>query len=389
MDKDKNAIESFLDQIKVCTEFRDPSKIYYTLEEIIFLVFCASLCDCQTYNEISDFGELRLDWLRTHLGYENGIPSHDTVNRVLGLINPKELEQLLVNWSMYEMVLPDGAVISIDGKWLNKSVTAQEQQTKVSQGGKQVKGMLNVYCSELSRCIASVGIDGRSSERKGAEQALDMLELSGCILTLDAGFCHHKTTDKIIKEKKADYVIGLKNNQKSLSILSKKLFAQLDEEYADYRQIEKDHGRIESRICRVIDVTKLNDLNLEDKEILNKWEGLKSIIEVESKREVLRTSKVNEQKRYYISSLNLTAKKAAALIRSHWKIENNLHWVLDVIMREDSSGKQSKNAAVNYSIFLKMALNHLKKVEDKGVSIKRKIKKCSGSIEYLEKAIYS
>lgn len=385
----KTAIEAFLDQIKICKDFRDPDKVEYSLEEIIFLVFCASLCDCQTYNEISDFGELRIEWLRQHLPYKNGIPSHDTVNRVLGLIEPKQLEQVLVNWSMYEMVLPQGSVISIDGKWLNKSATAQEQQTKVSEGGKQVKGMLNVYCSELSSCIASIGIGGRSSERKGADRALDMLELSGCILTLDAGFCHHKTIDKIVKEKHADYVIGLKNNQKNLSKLGKKLFEQIETDHPEYRQLEKDHGRIESRTCRVIDIVSLPDLKKEDREILNKWEGLKSIIEVDSKREVLRTGKVSGQKRYYISSLNLTAQKASALVRSHWKIENNLHWVLDVIMREDSSGKQSKNAAVNYSIFLKMALNHLKKVEDKGVSIKRKIKKCSGSLEYLEKTIYS
>jgi len=385
----KNTIAAFLDQIKICKDFRDPLKVEYSLEEIIFLVFCASLCDCQTYNEISDFGELRIDWLRKHLPYKNGIPSHDTVNRVLGLIDPKQLEQLLVNWSMYEMVLPQGTVISIDGKWLNKSVTAQEQQTKVSEGGKQVKGMLNVYCSELSSCIASVGIGGRSSERKGADQALDMLELSGCILTLDAGFCHHKTVDKIVKEKKADYVIGLKNNQKNLSKLGKKLFDKIDAEHAEYKQVEKDHGRIESRTCRVLDIASLSELKIEEREILNKWEGLNSIIEIDSKREILRTGKVSQQKRYYISSLDVSAQKASALIRSHWKIENNLHWVLDVVMREDSSGKQTKNAAINYSIFLKMALNHLKKVEDKGVSIKRKVKKCSGSLEYLEKTIYS
>jgi len=381
-------LESFINQISIVSDFRDAEKIRYSLNEIILLVFAASLCDCRTYNEISDFGKYRIDWFRRYLPYQNGIPSHDTVNRVLSLIDPKELEMLLLNWSMKDITLADGAVLSIDGKYLNKSVTAQEQQTKVSKGGKQVLGTLNLYSASLEMCLASVGIDGRSSERKGASKLLDLLDISNCTLTLDAGFCHHEVIDKI-RLKSGHYLVGVKNNQKRLCTTVKQLFELEGHSENIYKQTEKDHGRIEIRECEVISVEQLSSISKDYQEIINPWKDLKTLIKVDSVRHILRTDKKSKQTRYYISSREMESKEASKLIRQHWAIENNLHWVLDVTFGEDSSTKRRSNAALNYSIFLKMALNHLKKVEDKGVSIKRKIKKCMLSAEYLEKTIFS
>jgi len=380
-------IELFLSHISTFDDFRDSDKILYSLEEIILLVFAASLCNCQTYNEMSDFGELRIDWFRRYLPYENGIPSHDTINRVLSLLDSKELEKLLLNWSMKDIILPKDTVISIDGKYLNKSVTAQEQQTKVSEGGKQVVGTLNMYAPGLDMCLASIKIDGRSSERQGAIELLDLMDIKSCILTLDAGFCHHKMVDKVLN-KKADYVIGLKNNQKKLCDLVKKLFENQYKSDKAFEQIEKDHGRIEKRKCKVLDIHQIENLADHDKGILAAWNGLTTLIKIESSREIVRKSIKSEQERFYISSKKLGSKEAAKVIREHWAIENNLHWSLDVTLGEDSSTKRKNNAAANYSIFLKMALNHLKKVDKKGVSIKRRVKKCIISEDYLENAIF-
>ena len=163
-----------------CDDYRDPLRIDYTLSEILFITFCSLTAGCESYQEISDFGHSKLMWLRKFLPFENGIPSHDTIGRALGMLNTKQLEKALVGFSKYGIELTNGTIISIDGKRISRSITIKEQQTKKDKGGKQAVNMVNVYCSELNSCLSSIRVESKTVEKSAISEILDLLDLSGC-----------------------------------------------------------------------------------------------------------------------------------------------------------------------------------------------------------------
>ena len=182
------------------TDMRSADRVFFSLEEILFLVYCSSACSIESYDEIHDFGEERIDWLRKYLAYENGIPSHDTINRVMGLLKTKELEQMFATLSNYNVELEDGSLVHIDGKWLGRSATVKEQQMKKSQGGKQAKIMVNVYNSKNRLCMATTEVDDKSGEIDSIDDILRLLDLSGCMVTMDAGYCYQGVVEKFRRE---------------------------------------------------------------------------------------------------------------------------------------------------------------------------------------------
>jgi predicted transposase YbfD/YdcC len=382
MEREQNAVGGLIAALRSVEDPRiDRSKIY-PLIEILFLTTSAVLSGFEEWEEVVDFGEEKLSWLRKYLPYENGIPSHDTVNRVISLIDHRVFEACFVNWATMEIELPQGTVISLDGKKIRGSASKKEQQTSHAQGGKSALHIVHAWCHDLQLCLAQYQTDSKSNEITAIPVILDLLEISGCIITLDAMGCQKKISEKIV-DKEADYIMGLKDNQEALSLGAFTAFSEHGKQANKDKDLweVKDHGRKESRLCRVLSAETLPEWA----KTLD-WKGLKSVIEIQSKRFVTSTGVEQTETRYYISSLTLNAQSFNRLIRSHWNIENQLHWTLDVVFGEDRSRKRIRNAAQNFSTIRKLALNLLKAKSEK-ISVNRKRNKCALSDQYREKII--
>ena len=359
------------------TDYRKPDKIAYNLSEILFLVYCSSVCGVETYEEISDFGHVRTNWLRKYYPYENGIPSHDTINRVMGMLRTSELEKMFTTLSSYGIELPEGDVVSVDGKWLRGSATATQKQTKRSDGGKQAAIMVNVYSTATRLCLATKEVNDKSGEKQAVEGILELLDLSNCIVTMDAGYCY-KDVAKQVLEAGADYVIGLKGNQAKLYGFAQ---SAMESGRSDSEAIteEKAHSREEKRTCKVLSINSISDaMTNEEQEMLAAWDGLKCIIRIESEVRDMVKGTQRKDCRYFISSKIMDASKAMEVARSHWHIENKLHWCLDVVMGEDDSKKRANRSAQNFSFFRKVGFNKLQagRDEKKTISLARMQKKC-------------
>lgn len=355
----------------------------YPLIEVIFLSISAVISGFEDWEEIADFGKLKLDWLRKYLPYANGIPSHDTVNRVISMLDYRVFEQCFIDWVSMSITLPTGTQICIDGKSLRGSATKTEQQTAHSAGGKSAIHLVHAWCNAFEICLGQYKTEAKSNEITAIPALLELLDICGAILTIDAMGCQKKIAQLIVS-KQADYIFGLKDNQEALSLGAYVAFNPEEkraEPFIFTQKEEKNHGRKENRTCRVLSVSELPDFAS-----ANEWPGLKSIIEIKSRREIMASGKVETEVRYYVSSLKSTPEKFNELIRSHWGIENKLHWTLDVVMGEDQSQKQIRNAAQNFSTIRKIALNLLKANQEK-ISINRKRNKCALSDHYRDKML--
>jgi predicted transposase YbfD/YdcC len=382
----ENSLGDLLKHIQTISEPRENHKIEYPLDEILFLAISAVISGCTEWQEIADFGEDKLGWLRKYRPFLNGIPSHDTLNRTISLVNQDVFEEMFTNWVRQSLKLPKGSLISLDGKKVRSSATKHEQQTPKSKGGKCAINLVEAWCSELSLCLSIRCVEEKSNEITAFPVLLDNLNIEGCVISIDAMGCQKEIT-KSICGKKADYVLGLKLNHPTLfdGVFEAFENAKKDEDLTDkmYYSFEStvDHGRIEERICRVLSADKL-PFFVEKEE----WTSLNSIIQIQSQRIVIATGMVSNDTRYYITSLKMPANKIAEYVRNHWGIENKLHWSLDVYFQEDYSRKRRGNAAANFGTILRMAHNFLKSEPEK-ISIKRKLKKCARSDEYREKTM--
>jgi predicted transposase YbfD/YdcC len=378
-----NLLGGLLGHLNEVPEPRQSAKIEYPLDEILFLTISAVISGCSEWDEIVDFGEDKLGWLRQYRPFSNGIPSHDTVNRVISLINPVAFEQMFVMWVNSNIDLPKGTLISIDGKKLRSSATKLEQQTAHADGGKSAVHLVEAWCSDLSLCLSTREVAEKTNEIKAIPLILNDLEIEGCVVSIDAMGCQKKIVEGVVT-RTADYVIGLKDNQPTLLEGVEQAF----EAYADecrherYSQdISVNHGRIEERICRVLNADRLPEwVPRED------WTGLNTIIQIQSERTIMATGTVTNDTRYYISSLRLSASRIAAYVRGHWGIENQLHYMLDVFWGEDASRKRIAGAAANFGTVLRIAHN-LVKTHPENISIKRKRKKADRSDHYREQIL--
>lgn len=315
---------------------------HYPLDEILFLVISAVLCGADGWVSINTFGKLKLDWLRHYLPYENGIPSHDVLGKVFALINPVEFNTCFMHWINSLSQLTAGEVVAIDGKTLCGSASQQRAAFH----------LVSAYATQNRLCLAQQCVDEKSNEITAIPVLLDMLAIQSCVVTIDAMGCQPGIAQKII-DKKADYILMVKDNQKSLKEQIEKVFTLEKPSHSD-RQTDMGHGRIEKRECDVIG--KLDFLDER-----SRWPGLQRIVRIKSERAEKKTGKVAQETRYYISSLDGDAAQFNEKIRQHWAIENNLHWSLDVLFSEDALLMKSGNSAVNFSIVNKMALALLDK----------------------------
>lgn len=349
---------------------RDLSKLH-DLNDILVMAIIAVICGADTWDNIEEYCQAKEEWLAGFLNLENGIPSHDTFNRVISSIDPQHFERCFIEWVSELIKITDvKEIVNIDGKTIRG---AKEH------GKKSPVHMVSAWAHQNNLVLGQVKVTEKSNEITAIPQLLEVLSLKNSIVTIDAMGCQTAIAGKII-EKEADYVLAVKNNQELL-------FQNIEDEFRFSKEIEIDedidtgHGRIETRKCSVIK-------NLQHVENRDKWLGLNTVIKIESTREFKNSDKPKEQAvRYYISSLVVSAKEFQHIIRSHWSIENKLHWTLDVAFAEDQSRKRDENAAQNFSVLLKIALNLLKNEKTAKVGVKGKRLKAGWDNEYLEKLI--
>jgi predicted transposase YbfD/YdcC len=346
----------------------------HKLLDIILLAICGVICGADSWVDIEMYGKAKKEWLKTFLELPNGIPSHDTLGRVFAAINPDEFEKSFREWVQTIHELTRGQVIALDGKQLRGS---HDNET-----GKSAIYMVSAWASENQLVLGQQKVDDKSNEITAIPQLLKMLEVTGCIVTIDAIGTQTKIAEMIL-EKNGDYLLAVKENQGHLFEDLHYIF-EVDKHYdfkdAPYRYaktVNKNHGRIEIRQCWAIsDPEYLSSIR-----DIKRWPGLKSLIRIESERKIGETTE--KQVCYFISSLENDAKKILYAKRSHWGVENSLHWVLDIAFNEDHSRVRKDNAPQNFAIIRHMALNLLKMEQSLKVGIKVKRLRCGWDTDYL------
>jgi len=352
------------------SEMKDPRvdrAKHHILNDILFITIAAVLSGAESWNDIADYGESKVDWLKTVLELPEGIPSHDTFNRVFAAIDAEEFEKIFIKWIKSIQHFPNNEYVSIDGKTLRGS--------KIT-GSKYVTHIVSAWADKNNLILGQIKVEEKSNEITAIPKLLDMLMIKGSTITIDAMGTQTKIARKIVS-KGADYILAVKRNQGELFddiIDSFKVVESADiHEDTDY-----GHGRIEERKCSVI-----TDLSLVPS--AKKWKAIKSIIHVERTRIFKATGKEQKEDSYYISTHD-NAQIIANGIRKHWGIENKVHWVLDVIFNEDYSRKRAGNAAKNFTNINRIALNVLR-ADDRRISIKRKRNLAGWKNDYMEKLL--
>lgn len=338
----------------------------HSMENIIFIALAAVISGAETWNEIQEFGEERYEWLSKHLDLPNGIPSHDTFNRFFSGLDTNKFEECFRKWVMSLGIETAGDIISIDGKTIRGS--KGHAQSAIH--------MVSAWSKNAGLTLGQIKTAEKSNEITAIPELLEALFLEGSVVTIDAMGTQTDIADMII-ENKADYVLAVKGNQRSLMNGIMSSFSLVKPQ--QYVVEDFGHGRIEKRTYSVI-------TDLKWIETLDSWKGLSSIIRLDSEIHNKTTGETTEETRYYISSLT-DAKNIATAIRSHWGIENSLHWMLDVAFSEDRNRKRNENAVVNFSLLNKIALDMLKRESSIKLGVKSKRLKAGWSSTYLEKIL--
>lgn len=334
----------------------------HPLIEVIGLAICAVIAGAQAWTEIEDFCLLHQDWLKNYFTLPSGIPSHDTFSRVFSALDPGLFQEHFLSWlSEIKTLLPEG-VIAIDGKTLRGS----------HQRKKELKGLhiVNAWSCENQMTLGQLKVDSKTNEITVIPNLLERLALHGAIITIDAMGCQRNIAEHIV-EKGGDYILAVKGNQGDLHEAMQQTFSQAENCHYESMTVytaadtpNNDHGRLEERCCVVLPLMYLFRMKL-------KWKKLKSLICITSKRTLNNIQSIEQ--RFYISSLDpKEPDKILKSIRDHWQVENNLHWCLDVIFREDECRIRDENAALNMSWMRKMALAFLKNTQSMKGSIRRK-----------------
>lgn len=349
---------------------RDIRKINHLLTDIIGLSIIGVIAGCENYDDIEEFGKEKVEWLKQYLYLHNGIPSHDTIQRVFESINPKEFSKCFMEWTFDKFDLESEDLYHIDGKSNRRSMDSFRNQKMLHA--------VNVFAGRNKLCLYQMKVDDKTNEITAIPSLIEVLDIQDKTITIDAMGCQKNIAEKIIQQG-GNYILAVKGNQKELEEEIESAFERGD--VADtHKTIEKDHGRIEERICK----TKSN-LTYIDETIY--WKGLTTVIMIQSKRTI--GEKTTEETRYFISNLKETASWFLSAIRSHWGIENNLHWVLDMVFDEDACRKRKDNAAENFNIIRKSALNIIKNYKGDKRSLRRRRLNAAWNQQYLEQLLKS
>jgi len=347
---------------------------WHKLSDILVIAVCAVLCGAESYPAIEDFGYEREAWLKQFLELPEGIPSHDTFNRVLRLLDPVQFQACFLSWMRAVAEATAGEVVAIDGKALRRSFDKGRAKRAIH--------LVSAWATTKGVVLGQRKVAAKSNEITAIPELLDLLALKGCIVTMDAMGCQRAIAQKII-EQGADYVLALKGNQPTLEQAVARFFVTGPEAAAhrtasdSYEQTEQGHGRVETR-CAWISEELAPELTAAA------WPGLRSIGRVEATR--TQAGETSVEQRFYLSSLPPEAPQFARAVRQHWGIENQLHWTLDVTFREDQSRVRTGHGAENFAVLRHIALNLLRQ-EPSPKSLPRKRLACALNPDYLLKVL--
>ena len=348
----------------------------HSLSSILVMSLCAVVCGAESFVGVEQFALGKEEWLKTFLDLPNGVPSHDTIGRVLSALNPAALADAFRAWVAAVATLTKGEVVAIDGKTLRRSFRVA--------GSSAFVHMVSAWATANRIVLGQVKTEEKSNEITAIPRLLKLLEISGCLVTIDAMGCQKEIAKEII-DARADYLLAVKDNQPSLCEAITDVFegARLDPAALatmDFHQTQdKGHGRIEVRRC-------WTTTNLDGLAMRRDWKNLHSIALIEAERTI--KGKTSLEQRYYICSRKtLSAKAALSAARSHWGIENGLHWVLDVAFNEDQCRVRMGHAAENFAVLRHLAVNLLKHVTGSKVGVKTKRLRAAVDEEFLARVL--
>jgi|HubBroStandDraft_3_1064219.scaffolds.fasta_scaffold74476_1 predicted transposase YbfD/YdcC len=357
----------FLDHFKGLPDPRQRGKITYPLGEVLLLCLLAVLGGAETFVDIARFGEKKIDLLRRFRPFRDGTPSHDHLGDIFATLDAEAFQRCFVSWVAALTGVP-AEVIAIDGKTLRRSYQ--------KKGAKAPIHMVSAFAARQRLVLGQVKVADKSNEIVAIPALLDMMTIAGAIITIDAMGCQRGIAQKIV-DSKADYVLALKGNQGTLRedvelfAAEQKANGFKDTKISQSQTVDADHGRIETRIYTVFhDVAWLQERH--------DWPELKGIVMVESKREIPgatpEADKMQQETRFYITSLVWLAHQLGPVVRGHWSIENSLHWVMDMLFRDDECRIRTHHAPANFTTLKHMAHNLIRKAPGKdSLRLKRKV----------------
>ncbi len=362
---------NLIEQLAVIRDPRQEWKINHKLTDILLLTICGVIAGAEGWEEVEDFGHERLEWLQNYGDFESGIPAHDTIARVISSINAKQFQKCFIDWMQGCHEVTKGSVVAIDGKTVRRSYDKAKRLGAIH--------MVSAFSTANNVVLGQVKTEEKSNEITAIPELLKLLDIRGCIVTIDAMGCQ-KNIAQAILDKDADYLLAVKGNQKRLEKAFIKHFsiAQVQQWKGDYFTTdEKSHGREETRLYLVSETfDEFVDLSFE-------WPELRTLGVSVSFRSVEGEVPTDASIRYFISSAKLTAKAFAKATREHWHIENKLHWKLDVAMREDDCRIRRGEAPEVFSNIRHVALNLLNNEKTFKAGMTRKQKKAAMSERYL------
>jgi len=355
----------FLLYFKALPDSRQSGKVIYPLDEILLLCLLAVLAGAETITDIARFGQKKLGLLRRFRPFAAGTPAHDHLGDILATLDAEAFQRCFVAWVAALIGVPEG-VVAIDGKTVRRSRGA----------AKDAIHMVSAFAARQRLVLGQVKVADKANEIVAIPKLLDMLAIEGAVVTIDAMGCQRAIAQKII-DKKADYILALKGNQGSLRedvdlfVAEQKANDFSDTAVTHHQTIDGDHGRIETR-----DITVIHDVGwLQER---HNWPAMAGVVMVQSTRLIpgptRDADKIERETRFYITSLVLAAILIAPMIRDHWAIENSLHWVLDMVFRDDECRLRTNNAPANFTTLKHMALNLIRRANSKdSIRLRRKV----------------
>lgn len=363
----------FLSYFKDLGDPRQQAKVDYPLPEILLLCLLAVLAGAETITDIALFGHKKLDLLRRFRPFAKGTPAHDHLGDILAVLDPEQFQRCFVAWVAALTGTPEG-VIAIDGKTARRSGRKGKGQAPIH--------VVSAFAARQRLVLGQVKVAEKSNEIVAIPKLLEMLAIEGAIITIDAIGCQREIAQKVV-EKKADYVLALKGNQGSLRedvelfVVEQKAAGFTDTTISRDQTVDGDHGRIETRTTTVIhDVAWLQQRH--------HWPALNAVVVLESEREI--GDRIERETRFYLTSLALPASRLAPIVRSHWAIENGLHWVLDMVFRDDECRLRTDHAPANFCTFKHMAHNLIRLAPGKA-SLRQKRKAAGWDDDFLASLI--
>ncbi len=361
--------------LRIFRDVPDPriqGKVMHKLHDILTIAVCSIIAGIESWTLMEDYCKANIQWFKSFLDLPNGVPSHDTFGNVFAALSPDDFEKAIQTWiNSLKGASTKGKHIAIDGKALRGSFN--------KAAGKSAVHMVSAYVYENHAVFGQVKVDDKSNEITAIPKLLEMLELKNATITIDAMGCQKKIAEAII-QKEGDYVFALKGNQSSLLedvqlFMDDAIANENKDNYDYYENTEKGHGGIETRKC-------WNCENIDWLTQRHNWAGIKSISAVECLRTI--NGKTSKERRYFISShSDKTAKDIAEFIRNHWRIENELHWTLDVCFNEDSCRIRTENAAENLARIRRISHMMLKNEKTCKLGIKSKRSKAGYDRSYM------